>query len=97
MARKLSRMEQAIIETAEDMHVRGVIKPETCEQITLRHLGPEARQAPQPLTAEEIRASRERAHMSQAVFVRHLNMSSGQLSKLERGAETPRDGKLSAH
>jgi putative transcriptional regulator len=61
----------------------------TYEQITMRHLGPEVRRAPQPLTAEDIRALRRCAHMSQAVFAHHLNMSPGQLSKLERGAERP--------
>lgn len=90
MAKKMSRLMEAMLETAEDMRSGGLISQERFEQITLRHLGPEERQAPRPLTAEEIRALREGAHMSQAVFARHLNMSAGQLSKLERGAESPK-------
>lgn len=89
MAKKPRRLTTEILEMAEDMRKGGLMDQGTYEQITLRHLGPEARQAPQPLTSEEIRALRERAHMSQAVFARHLNMSPGQLSKLERGAERP--------
>lgn len=89
MGKKLIRMEKAILETAEDFRRGGLMDEGTYKQITLRHLGPEARQPPRPLTAEEIRALREQAHMSQAVFARHLNMSAGQLSKLERGAERP--------
>ena len=42
-----------------------------------------------PLSGEEIRALREQAHMSQAVFARHLNLTVGYISQLERGAKHP--------
>ena len=32
---------------------------------------------------------RERAHMSQAVFARHLNVTTGYVSQLERGTKRP--------
>ena len=60
------------------------------EKITMRHLGPEARQAPPELSPEDIRSLREGAHMSQAVFAQHLRMSTAHLSKLERGLRRPR-------
>jgi len=89
VAKKLSRIEQAIIQTAEDMHARGVIKPQTYEKITMRHLGARAKQAPPEMSPEDIRALRDRAHMSQAAFAQHLRMSTGYLSKLERGLARP--------
>jgi putative transcriptional regulator len=42
-----------------------------------------------PLTGEEIRALREQAHMSQAVFARCSNLTVGYVSQLERGAKRP--------
>ena len=42
-----------------------------------------------PLSGEEIRALREQAHMSQAVFARCLNLTVGYVSQLERGAKRP--------
>jgi putative transcriptional regulator len=32
---------------------------------------------------------REKAHLSQAVFARHLNLTVGYVSQLERGAKRP--------
>ncbi|MFZ0928210.1 MAG: helix-turn-helix domain-containing protein [Syntrophobacteraceae bacterium] len=43
----------------------------------------------EPLTGEEIRAMREQAHMSQAVFAHYLNLTAGYVSQLERGAKRP--------
>ena len=39
------------------------------------------------MSAEDIRALREDAHLSQAVFARYLNLSTGYVSQLERGAK----------
>lgn len=44
---------------------------------------------PAPITGEEIRALREKAHLSQAVFARDLNRTVGYVSQLERGAKRP--------
>ncbi len=43
----------------------------------------------QPLTGKDIRLIRKRAHMSQAVFAHHLNVTMGYVSQLERGAKHP--------
>jgi putative transcriptional regulator len=40
-------------------------------------------------TGPEIRALREQAHLSQAVFGRYLNLTVGYVSQLERGAKRP--------
>ena len=55
----------------------------------MRHLGVADRAGIEPLTGAEIRAMRERAHMSQAVFAHYLNVTVGYVSQLERGAKRP--------
>jgi putative transcriptional regulator len=42
-----------------------------------------------PITGPQIRAMRERAQLSQAVFARYLNLTVGYVSQLERGAKQP--------
>ena len=85
---KPSRLTQVLLETADDMRRIGVLDAATHEKITLRHLGTEAG-AVAPLTGEEIRALRQRAHLSQAVFARYLNLTVGYVSQIERGAKHP--------
>jgi putative transcriptional regulator len=58
-------------------------------KITMRHLGENEVPKAEPITGEEIRALREKAHLSQAVFARHLNLTVGYVSQLERGAKRP--------
>jgi putative transcriptional regulator len=41
------------------------------------------------LSGKEIRALREKAHLSQAVFAHYLNLTVGYVSQLERGAKRP--------
>ena len=55
----------------------------------MRHLGVEDKAEVEPLTGEDIRAMRERAHMSQAVFAHYLNVTVGYVSQLERGTKRP--------
>lgn len=47
-----------------------------------------------PMRPEEIRALRERERVSQAVFARHLNVSTGLISKWERGEKHPAGASL---
>ena len=61
----------------------------THRKITLRHLGDEAKVMAEPMTGDEIREVRERAHLSQAVFPRYLNLTVGYISQLERGMKRP--------
>ena len=71
-----------------DMRRAGVLDAAGHAKITLRHLGSEAR-AVEPLTGDEIRELRERARLSQAVFARHLNLTVGYISQIERGTKRP--------
>lgn len=58
---------------------------ETFEKITVRHLGPEAPAVAAPITGEEIRHVREKAHLSQAAFAKYVGLTTGYVSQLERG------------
>ncbi len=82
-----SRLTKALLETADDMRRAGIMDAAAHEKITLRHLGGRPEPRAEPITGEEIRLLRERAHLSQAVFARHLNLTTGYVSQLERGAK----------
>lgn len=84
-----SKLAAALLKTADDMHAAGLLDRATHEKITLRHLGPEAAPKVTPMTGAQVRRLRERAHMSQAVFARHLNVTAGYVSQLERGTKHP--------
>jgi len=90
MTTKPNRLTNALIETADDMCRLGVMDSATHAKITLRHLGDRALGAAEPISGEEIRTLRERAHLSQAAFARHLNLTVGYVSQLERGAKQPK-------
>ncbi len=79
----------AIHETAEDLHTVGVMPTRTLREFDALCLTPV-----QPLTPEEIRALRVREDASQAVFARHLNVSTGLVSKWERGEKHPQGASL---
>lgn len=83
------RLTKAMLETADDMRSAGIMDTATHEKITLRHLGGKADRVAEPITGGEIRSLRERAHLSQAVFARYLNLTVGYVSQLERGAKRP--------
>jgi putative transcriptional regulator len=87
--KKNSRLTKALLETAEDMRRVGIVDVAGHEKITLRHLGGKADIVATPISGDEIRSLRERAHLSQAVFARCLNMTADYVSKLERGAKRP--------
>lgn len=87
--RKNSRLAKALVETADDMRKAGLLDWATHEKITLRHLGPKNMPMVAPITGAQIRSMRARARMSQAVFARHLNVTVGYVSQLERGTKQP--------
>lgn len=80
-----SAIDKALLELVGD----GLVSRKLGERITMRVLGDNAPAKPAPLPPEEIRALRERAQMSQAVFARYLNVTVGYVSQLERGAKRP--------
>jgi putative transcriptional regulator len=87
--KKPSGLAKALLETATDMRKSGLLDRATYDKITLRHLGSKTMPAVKPITGAQIRAMRERAKMSQGVFARHLNLTVGYVSQLERGAKQP--------
>lgn len=87
--KKPGRLAQAMLETAKDMKDVGLLDETAYAKITLRHLGVMGKADVEPLTGDQIRAMREQAHMSQAVFAHYLNVTVGYVSQLERGAKRP--------
>jgi len=87
--RKPSRLTKALLETANDMRRVGILDAAAHEKITLRHLGGSAEIVMKPISGDEIRSLRERAHLSQAVFACCLHLTVGYVSQLERGAKRP--------
>ena len=90
MTKKANGVIKAILEMTDDQLRSGLIDKPAHEKITIRHLGPKALTAAQPISGEEIRTLRERAHLSQAVFARYLNLTVGYVSQLERGTKQPK-------
>jgi putative transcriptional regulator len=86
---KKSRLTEALLETAEDMRRAGILSKPAHGKITKRHLGATKVAPLRPLSADEIRNLRQRSKMSQAVFAHYLNVTTGYVSQLERGAKRP--------
>jgi len=85
---KSSRLTRELLETAHDMRKSGLLTKAAHEKITMRH----SSVAPvftASLTGEEIKALREKCHVSQAVFATYLNLTADYVSKLERGEKRP--------
>ena len=79
------RLEAALLEMVAD----GLVSPESGAKITARILGKAAEIKPADLQPGEIVAIREASNMSQAVFARILNVTTGYVSQLERGVKRP--------
>lgn len=82
-----SRLSEALLEMADDARCVGVMDAAAHEKITLRLLGSKADVVAEPMTGDEIKSLREQEHLSQAVFARFLNLTTGYVSQLERGAK----------
>lgn len=79
-----SRAMAAIHETMAGLHKVGAIDKRTMHQFDEACLT-----AVRALTAKEIRAIRERQHVSQTVFAHYLNVTPNLVSKWERGEKRP--------
>jgi putative transcriptional regulator len=62
----------------------GLVDKQTLRDFDARCLTPTP-----PIDPEEIKAIREREHVSQPVFARHLNVSRNLISDWERGVKRP--------
>jgi putative transcriptional regulator len=85
-----SKLTEAILEMADDMHRSGIMDNSTYQKITMRHLGKKVLSTSEPISGPEIRRLRKQEHLSQAVFARYLNLTTGYVSQLERGAKQPK-------
>ena len=79
----------AIHETASDLHDAGLMDKQTLRKFDTFCLTPIRRLQP-----DEISALRERERVSQAVFARYLNVSTGLISQWERGEKRPAGASL---
>ena len=74
----------AVHEMMEGFYESGAI-----DKQTMREFDDACLSAVRPLMPDEIRAIREREHLSQPVFARYLNVSKGLVSDWERGVKKP--------
>src|SRR3984885_13895519 len=79
----------SIHETMEALHNINAIDKQTMRRFDDACLTPV-----RPLTPEEIKAIREREHVSQTVFANYLNVTSSLVSKWERGEKRPSGASL---
>ena len=84
-----SRLMASLHETAEALHEAGVLDKRTLREFDDLCLTPV-----KALQPEEIRSLRLREHASQAVFARHLNVTTGLISQWERGEKRPQGASL---
>jgi putative transcriptional regulator len=81
-----NRLRGELMEMADAQQRLGIMDAATHKKITARHLAKAVLPTAEPITGEEVRTLRENARLSQAALARYLNMTSGYVSQLERGA-----------
>jgi putative transcriptional regulator len=86
---KSSRLTRELLETAQDMRASGLLTKAAHAKITMRHKAAIPAVSPAPMSGPAIKALREEANLSQAVFAQLLNLTVGYVSQLERGAKRP--------
>ncbi len=69
--------------------VEGMYKTGTIDKATMKTFDETCLVVPQELTPPEIKALREKNHVSQPVFARYLNTSESTVQKWETGAKRP--------
>jgi len=84
-----SRVMASVHETAEGLHKAGLFDKTTMREFDAACLTPV-----RPMSPAQIRALREREGASQAVFARHLNVTTGLISQWERGEKHPQGPSL---
>jgi putative transcriptional regulator len=79
-----SDLSAAIHETVEGLYEHGLI-----DKVTMKEFDESCLVPAEKITPEEIKAIREREHLSQPVFARYLNVSKNLVSDWERGIKKP--------
>ena len=74
----------AIHESAEALHHVGAI-----DKVTMREFDESCLEVVEKIKPSQIRALREREHVSQPVFARYMNVSKNLVSDWERGKRKP--------
>jgi len=86
---RTSRLTRELLQTARVMRASGLMSRAGLEKITMRHKAEIPCAVRTPMSGAEIKALREEANLSQAVFAQLLNLTVGYVSQLERGAKRP--------
>jgi putative transcriptional regulator len=90
MAAKHDALRDVINESASRLFKSGAIDQTAYDGILGRDMADEQRAIEIPVpTGEDIKAMREKANLSQALFARKLHLSTGYVSQLERGVRQP--------
>jgi len=84
-----SRAAAAVHQTAEDLYKGGLLPKRTMREFDELCLTPV-----KPLSPKKIRELRMREGASQAVFARHLGVSTNLISQWERGEKKPQGASL---
>jgi len=79
----------AVHETASGLYDAGLMDKRTMREFDKKCLTPVL-----PMPPEQIREIREYEQVSQAVFARHLNVTTGLISQWERGEKKPAGASL---
>lgn len=79
----------ALHETVQGLHRLGLVDPTTMREFDASCLTPVVNLSPR-----QIAAMRKRAGVSQAVFASYLNVTTGLVSKWERGEKRPQGPSL---
>ena len=90
MTKRLNKVSEAILEMAGDQLRSGLINEAEHEKITIRLVSAQPLPTAKPISSAQIRKMREKANLSQAAFARYLNLTTGYISQLERGAKQPK-------
>ena len=85
---KTSRLTSELLSTADDFRKSGMITKAAHDKITMRHISVPAATTVR-MSGSEIKALREKNHISQAVFATYLQVTADFVSKLERDETKP--------
>ena len=93
MPRKAKRYRSEIMasvhEAASGLYEAGLMDKRTMREFDAKCLTPV-----EPMPPEQIRSIREKEQVSQSVFARHLNVTTGLVSQWERGEKKPAGASL---
>ncbi|CAL4867355.1 hypothetical protein MMA231_01608 [Asticcacaulis sp. MM231] len=85
--RKLSPMHEALRDMGDDMLSVGIIDADAHAKITLRDVFDTTNV--EDITPIQIKALREKFHLSQGALGHYINVTSGYVSQMERGVRQP--------